>query len=348
MAIDYDIFICNCYFSSCVCHTAIFFGDQLAKYGFGDSHPWGNDRIHAFWSKLQHENTKNIIMEQPRLAEEKSVLAFHDREYVELVKRVSKRGTNMLLDGGDTPAFKGVFEATLYVVGSTLAALDIVMTSKDQAGRHIDHAFNPIGGLHHARRDTAGGFCVFNDIGIAIIAAREKYRVERISYVDIDAHHGDGIFYEFEDDPFLFFADIHEDGRYLYPGTGFSIETGKGIAEGTKLNIPLEPMASDDAFIAAFDRVEKFIDNTRPELIIFQCGADGLAGDPITHLQYTSKAHRFAADVLHKLAHKYCNGKIFGLGGGGYNRLNIGNAWVEVIRSFATDYYADTSDKNKN
>lgn len=321
-----------------MCQTAVFFGDELAKYGFGSSHPWGNDRIYAFWSKLQHENISNIVIEEPKLADEKSVLAFHDTEYVELVKTASKRDGNMLLDRGDNPAFRGVFDATLYVVGSTLAALDIVMTGKDQSGRHIDHAFNPIGGLHHARRDTAGGFCVFNDIGIAIIAARRKYGIGRISYIDIDAHHGDGVFYEFEDDPFLFFADIHEDGRYLYPGTGFSMETGKGMAEGTKLNIPLDPLSSDDDFTAAFDRVEEFVDNSKPELIILQCGADSLAGDPITHLQYTPKAHRFAADVLHRLAHRHCHGKIIGLGGGGYNRLNIGNAWVEVIMSFATDY----------
>ena len=116
------------------------------------------------------------------------------------------------------------------------------------------------------------------------------------------------------------------------------METGKGMAEGTKLNIPLDPLSSDDDFTAAFDRVEEFVDNSKPELIILQCGADSLAGDPITHLQYTPKAHRFAADVLHRLSHRHCHGKIIGLGGGGYNRLNIGNAWVEVIMSFATDY----------
>jgi acetoin utilization protein AcuC len=319
-----------------MCQTAVFYGEALAKYGFGSSHPLGTDRLDAFWNKLQSERVRNVVVEEPVMAGAQAALSFHDTDYVELVKAASKQG-GVLLDSGDTPAFKGAFEASLYVVGSTLAALDMIVTTKDSRERRVDHAFNPIGGLHHARRDSAGGFCIFNDIGVAILAAREKYDIERIAYVDIDAHHGDGIFYEFEDDPLLFFADIHEDGRHLYPGTGSASETGKGAAAGAKLNIPLPPGAGDNEFLEAFDKIEQFVHNVEPELIILQCGADGLAGDPITHLQYTSKAHRFAADSLHKLAHKHCNGRIIVLGGGGYNRANIGAAWTEVVRSFATN-----------
>lgn len=319
-----------------MCQTAVFYGEALSRYGFGGSHPLGTDRLGAFWSKLQNENLTNVVVEEPVLGTDQDALSFHDREYVKLVKAASKHG-GVLLDTGDTPAFKGVFEASLYVIGSTLAALDMVMAGRDRAGRKIDHAFNPIGGLHHARRDTAGGFCVFNDIGVAILAARQKYGIKQLAYVDIDAHHGDGVFYEFEDDPLLFFADIHEDGLHLYPGTGSANEIGKGEAARTKINIPLEPGAGDDEFIDAFGRIEKFIDSVKPELIILQCGADGLAGDPITHLQYTTRAHRHAADVLHGLAHKHCNGRIVALGGGGYNRTNIGNAWTEVVKSFANN-----------
>jgi acetoin utilization protein AcuC len=319
-----------------MCQTAVFYGEALAQYGFGASHPLGTDRLEAFWNKLHSERVDNVVVEEPVMAGAQAALSFHDIDYVELVKAASKQG-GVLLDSGDTPAFKGAFEASLYVVGSTLAALDMVVTRKDSRERKVDHAFNPIGGLHHARRDSAGGFCIFNDIGVAILAAREKYDIKRIAYIDIDAHHGDGIFYEFEDDPLLFFADIHEDGRHLYPGTGSASETGKGAAAGAKLNIPLQPGAGDNEFLEAFGMVEQFVDNIKPELIILQCGADGLAGDPITHLQYTSKAHRFAADSLHKLAHKHCNGRIIALGGGGYNRANIGIAWTEVVRSFASD-----------
>ena len=319
-----------------MCHTAVFYGEALAKYGFGVSHPFGTDRLDAFWSRLQSESIDNVVVEMPVMAATQAALSFHDTEYIQLVKAASKRG-DVLLDSGDTPAFKGAFEASLCVVGSTLAALDMVVTGRDSRERRVDHAFNPIGGLHHARRDSAGGFCIFNDIGVAIVAAREKYDIKRIAYIDIDAHHGDGIFYEFEEDPLLFFADIHEDGRYLYPGSGSVNEIGKGAAAGAKLNIPLQPSAGDDKFLEAFDKIERFVDNVKPELIILQCGADGLAGDPITHLQYTSKAHRFAAASLHKLAHKHCNGRIIALGGGGYSRANIGTAWTEVVKSFARD-----------
>jgi acetoin utilization protein AcuC len=320
-----------------MCQTAVFYGEALAKYGFGGSHPFGTDRLDAFWNKLQSESIGNIVVEEPVLASAQAALSFHDTEYVELVKAASKQGGGVLLDTGDTPAFKGAFEASLYVVGSTMAALDMVVVGRDSGEERVDHAFNPIGGLHHARRGSAGGFCIFNDIGVAILEAREKYGLRRIAYIDIDAHHGDGIFYEFEDDPLLFFADIHEDGRYLYPGTGSASEIGKGAAAGTKLNIPLQPGAGDDEFILAFGKIEQFVDNAKPELIILQCGADGLVGDPITHLQYTSRAHRFAADSLHRLTHKHCNGRIIALGGGGYSRTNIGAAWTEVVRSFASD-----------
>ncbi len=317
-----------------MCQTAVFYGEELAKYGFGGTHPLGTDRLGAFWNRLQSENIANVVVEEPVNGTDQDALSFHDEEYVDLVRVSSKHGSG-LLDRGDTPAFKGVFEASLSVIGMTTAALHYVIAGQDRVGRKVEHAFNPIGGLHHARRDIAGGFCVFNDIGVAILAARKRHGIKRIAYVDIDAHHGDGVFYEFEDDPLLFFADIHEDGQYLYPGTGHSRETGKGAAAGTKLNIPLEPEAGDQEFIAAFGKIEHFVDNIKPELIILQCGADGLAGDPITHLQYTANAHAHAARVLHELSHKHCQGRIIALGGGGYNRVNIGTAWSEVVRAFA-------------
>jgi acetoin utilization protein AcuC len=315
-----------------MCKTAVFFGKELSTYNFGEHHPFNSDRIYAFWSKFQSENlheSNQFKIEAPALADEQTILSFHDRDYVELVKKASKHGRG-LLDTGDTPAFEGVFEASCYVVGSTLKALDMVMKNTDG----IDHAFNPIGGLHHSRRDSAAGFCVFNDIGIAILEARKKYGIKRIAYVDIDAHHGDGVYYEFEEDPFMFFCDIHEDGNFLYPGSGSQQETGSGRAEGTKLNVPMPPKSTDKHFVKEFKKIEEFIENiAKPELIIFQCGADSLNGDPITHLSYTCYAHKYAAGSLHRLAHYYCNGRIVALGGGGYNKTNIANAWTTVVKS---------------
>jgi acetoin utilization protein AcuC len=329
----------NAYLLTCaldpviMCRTAVFLGEELARYGFGRSHPFNSNRLYSFWSKFDELNlgkSNQIKTERPETVRLEILEQFHDRAHIDFVMQASKLGTGFL-DLGDTPAFVGVFEASSYVVGTSLKALDLVLNRIDGTL----HAFNPIGGLHHARRRSASGFCVFNDIGVMIIVARKKYGINRILYVDIDAHHGDGVYYEFENDPLLFVADIHEDGHFLYPGTGSELEIGTGEASGTKLNIPLGPRADDNDFIASFKRIESFVENTaKPELIILQCGADGISGDPITHLQYSSKAHRYAADSLHRLSHHYCNGRIIALGGGGYNLKNIADAWTEVVGSF--------------
>ncbi len=143
------------------------------------------------------------------------------------------------------------------------------------------------------------------------------------------------MFYGFEDDPDVIVADIHEDGRFLYPGTGFADETGVGRAAGTKLNIPMLPGAGDAEFEAVWGRVVEFIDQAAPEIIIFQCGADSLAGDPITHLRYSEAAHARAASDLCILADRHSSGRIVGTGGGGYNLRNLARAWTRVVQSFA-------------
>ena len=163
---------------------------------------------------------------------------------------------------------------------------------------------------------------------------RARYGVRRVAYVDIDAHHGDGVFYAFEEDPELIFADVHEDGRELYPGTGAVEETGKGAAAGSKLNLPLPAGAGDAQFMAAWARVEAHLEKFPSEFILFQCGADSLAGDPITHLQYSEAAHAHAARRLCAIADRQGHGRVLGLGGGGYNRRNLARAWTGVVRTF--------------
>jgi acetoin utilization protein AcuC len=315
-----------------MCKTAVFFGQELARYSFGTLHPFNSDRIFAFWSKFNDlglgQSSQSVVF-QPVMANEDTILQFHDEEYVSLVRAKSKEGSGFL-DRGDTPAFKGVYEASCFVVGTSLKALELVMEKKDG----ITHAFNPIGGLHHARRKSAGGFCVFNDIGIMMLEARKRYGVDRICYVDIDAHHGDGVYYEFMNDPHIYIADIHEDGRFLFPGTGNEQEIGTGDARGTKINICLSPQSTDSDFLLAFKRVEDFIDTVaKPELVILQCGADCIEGDPLTHLRYSAMAHRFASEKLHELAHKFSDKRLIALGGGGYNQHNIGNGWTAVVKS---------------
>ena len=299
-------------------------GEQLARYGFGEGHPFGPDRLAAFWTEAQAQGLdRQLIQCLPGSATREQLERFHAPQYVERVISQSATGEGYL-DCGDTPAFPGIYEAACTVVGSVLDAVERIMKAECR------HAFVPIAGLHHARRDSAAGFCVFNDCGIAIEILRLQYSLQRIAYVDIDAHHGDGVFYSFEEDADLIFADVHEDGRVLYPGTGAAEETGKGRARGTKLNIPMPPESGDDLFYPAWQQVEDFVDRHCPQFILFQCGADSIAGDPITHLRYTPAAHRHAAQRLKQLAEKHCQGRLLVMGGGGYNRDNLARAWTAV------------------
>jgi acetoin utilization protein AcuC len=187
--------------------------------------------------------------------------------------------------------------------------------------------------LHHARRDASAGFCVFNDIGVAIELLRKEHGIHRILYVDIDVHHGDGVFYSYESDPEVFIFDVHEDGRFLFPGTGFATETGDGSAKGTKVNIPLAPGSGDVELASKLPRLEEFARNAKPEFVIFQCGADGLRGDPIAGLDYTPAAHRQVGVLLHRLSHELCSGRLVALGGGGYVPQNCADAWISVVES---------------
>ena len=306
----------------------VYKGEEIARYGFGDPHPFGTDRHDVFHNELAASSAaEKLTFAKPRHADVTELELFHTPAYVEFVAERSKTGGGFL-DDGDTPAIEGIFDAACDVVGTVLAAVDEIM-----AGR-ARRAFIPIAGLHHAARDRAAGFCVFNDCGIAAEHLRRSHALKRIAYVDIDAHHGDGVFYGFESDPDLVFADIHEDGRYLYPGTGHADETGSGDAAGTKLNIPLAPGAGDREFHTAWEAVEAYLDDAEPEFILFQCGADSLEGDPITHLKFTENAHAAAAAALCRLADRYCDGRIIGTGGGGYNRRNVARAWTRVVEAF--------------
>lgn len=305
----------------------VYVGDALAAYGFGGGHPFGTDRLGAFWSETRARGLdRHLTVSVPLGASEAALARFHTHDYIERVKRQSASGAGYL-DCGDTPAFAGVFEAAAHVVGSTLAGVDQAIDGG------FARTFVPIAGLHHARRERAAGFCVFNDIGVAIAELRARHGIRRIAYVDIDAHHGDGVFYAFEDDPELIFADIHEDGRYLYPGTGFAHETGKGAAAGTKLNIPLPPGADDAAFRRAWEEVEAFVRAGRPEIILLQAGADSIADDPLTHLRFSPAAHAHAATRLCRVADEFCQGRLIATGGGGYNRRNLALGWNAALEA---------------
>jgi len=306
-------------------NCCLYYGASLAAYGF-PNHPFGVDRHDVFIRAMEQSGLMDEVDHgNPVSATQLQIEYFHNHDYVEKVKALSLIGRGML-DHGDTPAFKAVYEAASTVVGTGLRALDDLM-----AGRY-KRAFIPIAGLHHARRDIASGFCVFNDCGVLIESLRRDYGIKRVAYVDIDAHHADGVFYAFESDPDLIFADLHEDGRFLYPGTGFSEETGKGPADGTKLNIPMRLSANDEDFLEAWKQVEDYLQDTKPEFILFQCGADSIKGDPITDMEYSEQSHAHAAGRLRIIAEQYAKGRLLVMGGGGYNRNNLARAWCAVIK----------------
>lgn len=304
----------------------VFVGEAIARYGFGQGHPFGPDRHDAFLRGLEERDlTGRVQMDLPANASREDVELFHSARHVEFVEEMSLAGEGFL-DFGDTPAFPGIYDAARSVVGTTLRAGERVMSG------HCRRAFVPIAGLHHAARVRTSGFCVFNDCAVLIEALRRRHGLSRVAYVDIDAHHGDGVYYGFADDPNVLFADIHEDGRFLFPGTGARNETGQGPAAGTKLNIPLLPGAGDEEFLSAWREVETYLDEARPEFIVFQCGADSIAGDPITHLQFSEAAHGMAAASLCEIADRHAQGRLVALGGGGYNRRNIAVGWSRVVQ----------------
>jgi acetoin utilization protein AcuC len=309
-------------------NTCLVAGEKIARYGFGDGHPFGPDRHDAFMRELRaSELDGRVLALEPREATREELESFHTPAYLALVAERSRTGQGYL-DAGDTPAFRGVYEAAANVVGASMVATEAMMEGRCRRG------FVPIAGLHHASRAHAAGFCVFNDCGVVIEQLRRRFGLGRVAYVDIDAHHGDGVFYSFEDDPAVVFADTHEDGRYLYPGTGAAEETGRGAARGLKLNLPLPPGAGDAEFRAAWPRIEELLEAHPPEFIILQCGADSLEGDPITHLRFSEDTHGYAAGRLAALADRLCSGRVLGLGGGGYNRRNLARAWTRVVQAF--------------
>jgi len=306
--------------------VAVIVSERLARYGFGEGHPFGPDRLAAFVREFSARGlAERATSLEMRTASDAELRSFHSAEYLEFVKERSVSGSG-LLDAGDTPAFKGVYEAAAGVVGATLRAMEAILQGECR------RAFVPIAGLHHAARDRAAGFCVFNDCGVAIEQLK-RTGLARVAYVDIDAHHGDGVFYAFEDDAAVVFADLHEDGRYLYPGTGAASERGRGPAVGMKLNVPLPPGADDEVFAAVWPHVIAHLTKFAPDFIILQCGADSIEGDPITHLRFSPRVHGRAARELAALAEDFGHGRVLALGGGGYNRSNLAQAWTAVVEN---------------
>ena len=308
------------------------YADAFQQYNFGPTHPLRPIRL-----KLTFELMKSIGLlsspaievHEPRQATRDELLLFHDDSYLDLVQRMSQSGSGFL-DMGDTPAFKGCYDASALAAGASLTAVDLVMSRK------ADHAMNIAGGLHHAHPSRASGFCIFNDPAISIAYLKHKYAVDRILYLDIDAHHGDGVMYGFYSDEGLLDVDFHEDGHHLFPGTGFTNEVGEGRGAGLKINVPLSPFTGDEAYLRLFKQiVPPAVRKYRPKILLVQCGADSHANDLLAHLQLTTRTYCEVAAICHDLAHEVSDGRLVIFGGGGYNPSNVARAWSLIAATLA-------------
>ena len=303
------------------------YSDVFQQYDFGPSHPLKPTRLKLTFELMEATGllkSPNATVRRPRSAEDDELRLFHNPDYLEFVRRVSDRGSGFL-DSGDTPAFKGCYEASALAVGASLTAVDLVMSGE------TTHAMNIAGGLHHAHPRRASGFCIFNDPAISIAYLKKKYGVKKILYLDVDAHHGDGVMYGFYSDGGVLDIDFHEDGRHLFPGTGFTEEVGEADGAGLKLNIPLPPFTGDELYLPLFrEIVPHVVKKFSPEVLLLQCGVDSHANDLLAHLQLTTKSYIEVAKLVHELAHHVAGGRLVIFGGGGYNPANVARTWTLV------------------
>lgn len=308
---------------------------KFRDYDFGPGHPWDPSsrwlavRLLESWEADGRLPAPLRWIREVPPATDAELRRFHSRRHLEHVRAADRRGLGEMLDLGSTPSFPGCFVAAARLVGGTLLALDAI------ASGATPRAFQPGGGLHHASPDAASGFCIFNDLAVAIRTALDgPYR--RVAYVDIDVHHGDGVMYGFYDDGRVLDIDFHETGRVLFPGTGEISEIGLGAGTGLKLNLPLPPGAGDETFRPLFRRiVPQMIRSYRPDLIVLQCGIDGHAGDLLGHLRYTPHSYYEAITTLQALADEVAGGRLLVTGGGGYTAANVALVLAGVGASLA-------------
>ena len=299
------------------------YGPRCLDYDFGPGHPLTPRRFGPGIDLLRAVGAEPGLAPEP--ASDEELLAVHAAAYVAAVRRLSEdpgRAPAMGIGPGDVPAFAGMHAAAATVAGGSLRAVEAILRGD------VEHAFHPGGGLHHAMADRASGFCVYNDVALAISAARREGL--RVMYVDLDVHHGDGVEAIHRDDPGVLTFSIHESGRYLFPGTGFGEDTGSGAAAGTVVNVPLEPLVGETAWLAAVRAVVPALAEAfGPDLIVSQHGADSHAWDPLAHLRVTTTAMGEAARLVDEVAHRHAAGRWLATGGGGYDVYRVvPRAWA--------------------
>jgi len=315
--------------------VGLIYTEEYQKYNFGKDHPLRPLRLKLTYSLmeklklLEHERLKII---KPRLAIQKEIEKVHSHEYVEVVKKLSENPKESFtipayrygLGPGDNPIFKGMYEASALVCGASIEAIETLWNEED-----FKITFNPLGGLHHAKKDKASGFCIFNDIGVAIQHLKKLKKDIRIAYLDIDCHHGDGVQWLFYDDPNVLKISYHEDGRFLFPGTGNINEIGEGNGRGYSINFPLLPGTYNKVFINLFRKTApKLLETYAPDILITQLGVDTYFDDPLTQMGFSLAVYRDIAQTIKTSARQYCQNKWLAVGGGGYLMTVVPRAWT--------------------
>lgn len=293
------------------------YGERILDYDFGPHHPLTPRRFGPSIDLLRTCGASRIA--EPPQADLEEVERLHTAEYVSIVQSIGADPWHPPAAGigaGDCPPFVGMHEASATVVGGSLLAADAVLRGE------AEHAFNPGGGLHHAMAGRAAGFCIYNDVALAVARARDAGH--RVLYVDLDVHHGDGTQALFWDDPQVLTLSIHETGASLFPGTGFVSESGGPAAPGTAVNVPLQPYSGDASWLpAVLEIVPALAEAFRPTFLVSQHGCDGHLYDPLAHLRLTTAAYRAATLLLDEIAHRWCDGRWVATGGGGYDAYRV-------------------------
>ncbi len=304
--------------------TALIHSDQYTRFDYGPDHPLRMERLGLTWRLMEAYGLTTLAgvkVWAPEPADEAALARFHAGQYLEVLKAVSgglhlPEAYRYGLGAGDNPVFPGLWEASCLAAGGSLLAARLV------ADGEAERAFHFAGGLHHAMPDRASGFCYVNDPVLAILALRE--RGWRVCYVDIDAHHGDGVQFAFYADPNVLTISTHERGDRLFPGTGFVEEHGEGAGQGYSVNVPLEPYTDDPVYHEAFEAVvPPLLGAFKPDVVVAQLGIDSHHTDPLTHLSLSIQGFARAVARIVELSPR-----LVALGGGGYDLTNVARAWT--------------------
>jgi len=318
--------------SACPGPATVVFDPSLTEYDFGPEHPMSPLRVDLTMrlaTELGVVGDRLRVVPAP-VASDDLIATVHRPDLIEAVLRAGRDPG--ALDGAhglgteDNPTFPGMHHATAHIVGASVEAFRQVWSGESL------HAANITGGLHHAMPDRASGFCIYNDVAVGIRSLLDR-GAERIAYVDLDVHHGDGVEKVFWDDPRVLTISLHETGQMLFPGTGFPGDLGGPEARGSAVNVALPPGTADSGWLRAFHAVvPPLLREFRPQLLVTQHGCDSHVEDPLAHLMLTVDGQRAAYLALHDLAHELCEGRWVATGGGGYAVVDVvPRAWTHLL-----------------